>query len=68
MTKKQPSAMPTRKVWAMVLSGIAVAGAQVLADKFLPGADLDQVWPHLDIALQGSVMFAFAYMAEEWDA
>ena len=64
----QPTPMPNRKMWAVIISAFVVGVAQSLVYTYLPGADLTQSWPHLDIIVQSLVMIGAGYMVPEKSA
>lgn len=68
---KQPSSMPTRKMWAVILSGIIVGAIQSVVTTYWPdnflfvflqdhGIDYEQ----LDIFIQAALMSLAGYMTK----
>ena len=55
-------------MWAVIISAFVVGVAQSLVYTYLPGADLTQSWPHLDIIVQSLVMIGAGYMVPEKSA
>lgn len=58
---KQPSSFPTRKVMAVVISGMIMGAAQSLLKLFWPDHPFSPYLADIDIWLQGIVMVAAGY-------
>lgn len=65
-TTNQPTFMPTRKVWAALISGLVAIIAQVLLQKYAPGVPIADLLAQLDYVVQALVMAAAMYWTKEW--
>lgn len=63
--KNQPSAWPTRKIMAVIVSGMVMGGLQAGLDLFWPDHPLDVMMEQLDIWLQGGIMILAGYIVRE---
>ena len=61
----QNSFWPTRKVWAMIISGALMGIIQSLLANYWPDHPFADQMVNLDIWLQGTIMAVAAYMYRE---
>lgn len=61
----QPSKFPTRKIAAVVISGMVVGGIQSLLLYIMPEASFAPMLESLDVWLQGVVMAGAGYFVRE---
>lgn len=61
----QTSKRPTRKITAMIISGMVIGVAQSLLRYFWPDHPFAPYVDDVDIWLQGAIMLGFGYMTKE---
>lgn len=62
---KQASKFPTRKIMAVILSGMIIGGAQALLKLFWPDHPFAPYMEDVDVWLQGLIMVLAGYMTKE---
>lgn len=63
--KNQPSAWPTRKIAAVLISGAVLGAVQSGLGLFWPDHPFHGLMDQFDIWIQAAVMFGFGYMVKE---
>lgn len=66
--KTQPTAMPTRKLMAVIISGAILGGAQAALSVLWPDHPFAPLMEQVDIWIQAGVMIIAGYMVRERDA
>ena len=61
----QPTAAPTRKMWAVILSGIVTATVQTLLETYAPGLPITEVVAQIDVWFQALVMAGCGYAVRD---
>lgn len=61
----QPTAAPTRKMWAVILSGIVTATVQTLLETYAPDLPVTEILAQVDVWVQALVMAGFGYAVRE---
>jgi hypothetical protein len=61
----QPTAAPTRKMLAVILSGIVTATVQTLLETYAPGLPITEVVAQIDVWVQALVMAGFGYAVKD---
>lgn len=62
---KQPSKLPTRKIMAVILSGMILGAIQSLLKMFWPDHPFAPYMEDIDVWLQGLIMIMAGYMTKE---
>jgi hypothetical protein len=57
----QPSAMPTRKLWAVIVAGMAVSAIRVTLTEFFPGHEFEPFLMELGPWVQTGIMALAGY-------
>lgn len=67
MTTKinQPTANPTRKLWAVIIAGVVTAAAQGLLEAYAPDLPIADMIQQLDLWVQAAIMIAAGYITRE---
>lgn len=65
--KNQPTAMPNRKIMAVIISGMIVGGIQSALGIFWPDHPFAPIMSELDMWIQFGVMAFAGYMVKEKD-
>jgi hypothetical protein len=59
--QNQPTAWPTRKLWAVIIAGMVVSGIRVALDEFMPGHQFEPLLLEAGPWLQTGLMAAAGY-------
>jgi hypothetical protein len=63
--QNQPTKMPTRKIMAVILSGMVLGGVQSALSIFWPDHPFAPLMDQFDIWIQAGVMIASGYLVKE---
>ena len=61
----QPTAAPTRKMLAVILSGIVTATLQTLLETYAPSLPITEIVAQIDVWMQALIMAGFGYAVRE---
>lgn len=61
----QATVAPTRKMWAVILSGIVTATVQTLLETYAPDLPINEILAQIDVWVQALVMAGFGYFVRE---
>lgn len=65
MLMEQPSAMPTRKMWAVIIAGACIGAAQTALALLWPEHPFTAMFEIFDVLIQGAVMSLAGYYVLE---
>lgn len=63
--KNHPNALPTRKIFAVIIAGAVVGGLQAALSIFWPDHPFSPLFEDIDSWVQMGVMVAAGYMTKE---
>lgn len=63
--QNQPTAWPTRKIAAVLISGAILGAVQSGLQLFWPDHPFSELMTQFDVWIQTAVMFGFGYMVRE---
>ena len=64
-TINQPSAMPTRKMWAVMVAGLLVAGLRVTLGTLYPDIDMGPVIEAVRPIVESALIVAAGYFTKD---
>lgn len=59
---KQPTLSPTRKLWAVILTGALMGALNSAIAVFYPGNSIEDVFPGASVWVSGALMSAAGYL------